>query len=245
MRAAGEVMRQRIVRGIQELTIRNNRPPTNRELGEYLGGKSTGHIDYHLRILREQGVLMHDPKKSRGIMLRSAAGRSEAASTPAAQPRMLRIPLRGRIAAGAPIEAIEDRDEYVDIASSVPRGEEVFALRVKGKSMIEDLIDDNDIVVVRAQQTAQDGDMVAVGGQALRDLLIRQRLHFGLDELLDDILHVERGREKVAEGNYLARGDHHPLAGRRTTDGALVHARVLRHHGARERLQVANAVQQE
>ena len=54
MRAAGEVMRQRIVRGIQELTTRNNRPPTNRELGEYLGGKSTGHIDYHLRILREQ-----------------------------------------------------------------------------------------------------------------------------------------------------------------------------------------------
>jgi repressor LexA len=160
MRAAGEVMRQRIVRGIQELTTRNNRPPTNRELGEYLGGKSTGHIDYHLRILREQGVLMHDPKKSRGIMLRAAASRAEAASTLAVQPRMLRIPLRGRIAAGAPIEAIEDRDEYVDIASSVPRGEEVFALRVKGKSMIEDFIDDNDIVVVRAQQTAQDGDMV-------------------------------------------------------------------------------------
>lgn len=160
MRAAGEVMRRRIVRGIQELTTRNNRPPTNRELGEYLGGKSTGHIDYHLRILREQGVLMHDPKKSRGIMLIAPDGRVEVASTPAAPPRMLRIPLRGRIAAGAPIEAIEDRDEYVDIASSVPRGEEVFALRVKGKSMIEDLIDDNDIVVVRAQQTAQDGDMV-------------------------------------------------------------------------------------
>src|SRR5438552_5562794 len=156
MRAAGEVMRQRIVRGIQELTTRNNRPPTNRELGEYLGGKSTGHIDYHLRILREQGLLMHDPKKSRGIMLVNL----EPASAPAAQPRMLRIPLRGRIAAGAAIEALEDRDEYVDIASSVPRGEEVFALRVKGKSMIEDLIDDNDIVVVRAQQTAQDGDMV-------------------------------------------------------------------------------------
>ena len=83
MRAAGEVMRQRIVRGIQELTTRNNRPPTNRELGEYLGGKSTGHIDYHLRILREQGVLLHDPKKSRGIMLLAPEGRSEAASAPA------------------------------------------------------------------------------------------------------------------------------------------------------------------
>src|ERR687885_1934296 len=117
MRSSGERMRARILEAIGELTERNSRPPTNRELGQYLGGKSTGHIDYHLRILREQGVLMHDPKKSRGIMLRAAAGRSEAASTPAAQPRMLRIPLRGRIAAGAPIEAIEDRDEYVDIAS--------------------------------------------------------------------------------------------------------------------------------
>src|SRR2546430_9062342 len=88
MRAAGEVMRQRIVRGIQELTTRNNRPPTNRELGECLGGKSAGHIDYHLRILREKGLLMHDPKKSRGIMLVNL----EPAFVPAAQPRMLRIP---------------------------------------------------------------------------------------------------------------------------------------------------------
>ncbi len=156
MRAAGDQMRQRIVHGILDLTTRNNRPPTNRELGEYLGGKSTGHIDYHLRILREQGVLIHDPKKSRGIMLASAE--YESAATMA--PRMMRIPLRGRIAAGVPIEAIEDQDEYVDIASSIPRDDEVFALRVKGKSMIEDLIDDNDVVVVRAQQTARDGDTV-------------------------------------------------------------------------------------
>lgn len=157
MRAAGEHMRERIVYGISDLTSRNNRPPTNRELGEYLGGKSTGHIDYHLRILREQGVLIHDPKKSRGIMLATAYDAMSISSAPA---RMLRIPLRGRIAAGAPIEAIEDQDEYVDIASSVPRDDEVFALRVKGKSMIEDLIDDNDVVVVRAQQTARDGDTV-------------------------------------------------------------------------------------
>lgn len=156
MRAAGDHMRQRIVHGILDLTTRNNRPPTNRELGEYLGGKSTGHIDYHLRILREQGILIHDPKKSRGIML----AEFESVSATVTAPRMLRIPLRGRIAAGAPIEAIEDQDEYVDIASSIPRDDEVFALRVKGKSMIEDLIDDNDVVVVRAQQTARDGDTV-------------------------------------------------------------------------------------
>ncbi len=156
MRAAGELMRHRIVYGIKELSERNSRPPTNRELGEYLGGKSTGHIDYHLRILREQGIITHDPKKSRGIMLanvESGVMRDES-------PRVIRIPLRGRIAAGQPIEATEDRDEYVDITSTLPGDEDVFALRVRGKSMIEDLIDDNDIVVVRSQNTANNGDTV-------------------------------------------------------------------------------------
>jgi len=156
MRAAGELMRQRIVHGIMELSERNSRPPTNRELGEYLGGKSTGHIDYHLRILREQGAITHDPKKSRGIMLAHA----ETTMARDDAPRMLRIPLRGRIAAGQPIEATEDRDEYVDITSTLLRDEDVFALRVRGKSMIEDLIDDNDIVVIRRQDTANNGDTV-------------------------------------------------------------------------------------
>ncbi len=156
MRAAGDVMRQRIVHGILELSTRNSRPPTNRELGEFLGGKSTGHIDYHLRILRDQGIIIHDPKKSRGIMLANA----ESATMREEAPRMLRIPLRGRIAAGQPIEAAADVDEYVDITSSMPRDEEVYALRVRGKSMIEDLIDDNDIVVIRAQNTANNGDTV-------------------------------------------------------------------------------------
>lgn len=154
MRAAGQLMRQRIVHGITDLTARNSRPPTNRELGDYLGGKSTGHIDYHLRILREQGVILHDPKKSRGIMLAEMAAPSGTATM------MRRIPLAGRIAAGQPIEAIEDRDEYIDFASALPRNDNIFALRVKGKSMIEDLIDDNDIVVVRAQDSASNGDTV-------------------------------------------------------------------------------------
>ena len=154
MRAAGQVMRQRIVHGIMDLTARYNRPPTNRELGDYLGGKSTGHIDYHLRILREQGAIIHDPKKSRGIMLAEMENMAEATAT------MRRIRLVGRIAAGQPIEAIEDQDEYVDVVSALPRHENIFALRVKGKSMIDDLIDDNDIVVVRAQETADNGDTV-------------------------------------------------------------------------------------
>src|SRR3954454_3532201 len=100
MRAAGEVMRQRIVRGIQELTTRNNRPPTNRELGQYLGGKSTGHIDYHLRILKEQGKIHHDPKKSRGISLAGTLEREHVPSNSSM------VPVVGTIAAGRPIEAV-------------------------------------------------------------------------------------------------------------------------------------------
>jgi repressor LexA len=154
MRAAGDAMRQRILDGITYLTNSYNRPPTNRELGAYLGVKSTGHIDYHLRVLRDAGLLTHEPKKSRGIML------VENEPPRRALPRVIRIPLRGRIAAGAPIEAVEDHDEYVEIATSFPDNDDVFALRVRGKSMIEDLIDDNDIVVVRKQETARDGDTV-------------------------------------------------------------------------------------
>lgn len=71
------------------------------------------------------------------------------------------IPLRGRIAAGEPIEAVEDVDETVDLGwTRVRRGEELYALRVAGTSMIEDLIADGDVVVVRRQDTADDGDTV-------------------------------------------------------------------------------------
>jgi repressor LexA len=151
MRSSGEQMRDRIVEAIDELTAENNRPPTNRELGQYLGGKSTGHIDYHLRILKGRGVIHHDAKKSRGISL-------------AGQPRHegVRVPIMGSIAAGRPIDAVASADGYVTIPASLSSvaADGLFALRVKGTSMIEDLIDDGDIVVIRPQQTASDGDTV-------------------------------------------------------------------------------------
>ncbi|HEV3309200.1 MAG TPA: hypothetical protein VG815_01585, partial [Chloroflexota bacterium] len=111
MRSSGEKMRERIVEAIDELTSENNRPPTNRELGEFLGGKSTGHIDYHLRILKGQGVINHDAKKSRGISL---AGRS--------RDEGVRVPLIGTIAAGQPIDAIAEAEDFVTLPSTVPAG---------------------------------------------------------------------------------------------------------------------------
>jgi repressor LexA len=161
MRAAGEEMRERIRQAIAELTARNNRPPTNREIGERLGTGtkplSTGHIDYHLRIMREHGIINHDPKKSRGITLTEAAAVSPAARRPMA---LLRLPLKGTIAAGLPIEAVTDPDEYVELAAPGTAADGLYALRVRGKSMIEDLIDDNDVVIVRPQESVDNGDTV-------------------------------------------------------------------------------------
>lgn len=145
-------MRNSILEAIKELTEQNSRPPTNRELGQYLGGKSTGHIDYHLRILKQQGRISHDPKKSRGIAL---AGELEVEPIPL---RGQQVPVIGVIAAGSPIEAVLDRDNYVTVPGV--SGHDLFALRVRGKSMIDDLIDDGDIVVCRRQDTAQNGDTV-------------------------------------------------------------------------------------
>ena len=145
-------MRARILDAISELTEKNNRPPTNRELGQYLGGKSTGHIDYHLRILKDQGKIRHDPKKSRGIGLADALEREHLPL------RGAQVPVVGMIAAGRPIEAVLERDQYVTVPGVSEQN--LFALRVRGKSMIEDLIDDGDIVVCRRQDTAQNGDTV-------------------------------------------------------------------------------------
>ena len=146
-------MRQRILDAIGELTTANNRPPTNRELGQHLGGKSTGHIDYHLRILKDQGKIHHDPKKSRGLSLAGSLAREP---IPIGERQ---VPVIGVIAAGGPIEAVLERDNYVTVPGAT-EVENLFALRVRGKSMIEDLIDDGDIVVCRRQNSADDGDTV-------------------------------------------------------------------------------------
>jgi repressor LexA len=153
-RQTGEQMRLRIEHAIAELTAKNSRPPTNREIGQYLGGKSTGHIDYHLRYMRDQGIISHEPRKSRGITLLKP---SEGVRT-LVQP--VRILLAGRIAAGQPIEANMVTDEYIDLAEGIAQEGEVYALRVKGTSMIEDHIDDGDIVIVRRQTYASNGDTV-------------------------------------------------------------------------------------
>jgi repressor LexA len=127
-------------------------PPTVREIGDGVGISSTSVVDYNLRVLAKRGAIRRDPDISRGIELLD--GTSERMA------ERVSVPVRGQIAAGSPIEAIEGHAEQITLTRDLVPTEGVYALRVRGKSMIEDLIDDGDIVVVRPQDTAENGAIV-------------------------------------------------------------------------------------
>ncbi|HLG73336.1 MAG TPA: transcriptional repressor LexA [Chloroflexota bacterium] len=140
----------RILDFIQTFHAKNQRPPTNREIGRGVGIRSTSHVNYHLRILEEKGHIERIRNTSRGLRLTSPMQ---------AESELRKVPLFGRIAAGAPIEAIHSEDELVPVPGDFAPGES-YALKVRGQSMIDALIDDGDIVIVQPTATAENGDMV-------------------------------------------------------------------------------------
>jgi repressor LexA len=141
-----------ILEFIEEFVRDHGYPPTIREIGQAVGISSTSVVDYNLSSLERRGFLRRDREISRGIELVGNASVPSDSS-------VVHVPVVGLIAAGQPIEAIESSDDTLALSRDlVP--DDAFALRVRGKSMIEDLIDDGDIVVVRPQANANDGDIV-------------------------------------------------------------------------------------
>ena len=130
----------------------HDRPPTNREIGQAMGIASTGHVDYHLSVLAKKGYIEREANTSRGLKLTIAA-------EPNPRKRVYHIPVQGLIAAGAPIEAISDPNDAIELSDDFA-AQDAYALRVRGKSMIEDLIDDGDLVVVQPADTAANGELV-------------------------------------------------------------------------------------
>lgn len=147
-------------------------PPTIREIGEQVGISSTSVVNYHLNKLRERGLIDRDDRVSRGLKITEAGeeqlgGRRAPvpASAEAPERRLFRVPIAGTIAAGQPIPVLvepDPDDDYIEIGRElVGRNESVFALHVKGDSMIDALVNDGDIVVLEQAATAENGDMVA------------------------------------------------------------------------------------
>jgi repressor LexA len=142
-----------ILKYIEAYVDERGYPPSIREIGDRVGMSSTSVVDYNLKVLEREGRIRRDREVSRGLEL---VGTQRSQRQPV--PRLVRIPVVGRIAAGLPIEAIEDPEDVVELPlGSVP--EDCFALRVRGTSMIEDHIDDGDLVVVRPQPSVDNGDI--------------------------------------------------------------------------------------
>jgi repressor LexA len=146
-----------IVRFITDEVARKGYPPSMREIGEAVDLASTSSVAHQLMALESKGILYRDPHRPRAYRVRSSwapeLGRRTA--------KAVEVPLVGRIAAGAPLLA----EEMVEDVYALPRqlvGEgELFALSVSGDSMIEAAICDGDIVIVRRQDSADHGDLVA------------------------------------------------------------------------------------
>jgi repressor LexA len=133
---------QRILSFIRNYMRREGRPPTNREIGQAVGIRSTGHVDHHLSALERKGRITRVRGKSRGIRLNEQG-----------------MPIVGVIAAGVPIEHYPDTEqELLDMGAHTT--EKSYVLRVKGDSMIDDQIADGDYVLIEPDVHPNDGDIV-------------------------------------------------------------------------------------
>jgi repressor LexA len=151
---------QNILIFIEDFLDRNSYPPTVRDIVNGCLLSSTSLVEYHLNILQEKGYIRRKPEISRGIELCSAH------QTPL---HSVQVPLIGCIAAGEPIP-VPDADswnsavlETLELPQVLTKGlKGIYALRVKGTSMIDALINDGDLVLMQQVSTADNGDTVAV-----------------------------------------------------------------------------------
>ncbi len=154
---------QRIYEFITKFMGEKGRPPTIREIGAKVGITSTSVVNYNLNILVREGLIQREKEVSRGLRVIGANAKSMVGGA-----SFVQIPLLGKIAAGHPIPVPDaglaplDGEVLSLTRDLIPDQEGLFALEVKGNSMIDALINDGDIVVMKKQETAQNGDMVAV-----------------------------------------------------------------------------------
>jgi repressor LexA len=131
-------------------------PPSIRQIGAALGITSTNGVRSHLKALEKKGYIHRNLRTSRGIAMLDRIKRV----TSKALPDTVEVPILGRVTAGMPILAVENRDGALRLDPSLVKGADTFALRVEGDSMIEAGILDSDYVLVRPQQGADNGDIV-------------------------------------------------------------------------------------
>ncbi len=153
---------------IEEFIDEHDYPPTVRDIQYGCGLSSTSVVKYNLDRLSEGGYLNRDSEVSRGLAIPGSRGGRSAARS-AREPDTVAVPLMGTIAAGAPFPLPQTDTwsdpgiEQIDLPQAVVgRGDGVYALKVKGDSMIDALIGDGDLVIMESTQQVRNGQMAAV-----------------------------------------------------------------------------------
>jgi repressor LexA len=143
---------QEILTFVQRYTESHGYPPSVREIGQAMGLTSSSTVHSHLRALERKGFLRRDPSKPRALeILRDGRG---------PQHRVVSLPVVGQVTAGVPILAEQNIEDHFPVAAELANGAEGFILKVRGDSMIDAGILDGDMLIVRRQQTATNGDIV-------------------------------------------------------------------------------------
>ena len=145
-----------ILRFIKEEVKRKGYPPSVREIGEAVGLASSSTVHGHLSRLETKGLIRRDPTKPRAIEILDT---EEEIHIPKNQ--VVNVPVIGKVTAGTPITAVENIEEYFPLPERLaPPDEHVFMLEIMGESMIDAGILDQDYVIVKQQNTANNGDIV-------------------------------------------------------------------------------------
>jgi len=156
--------KQRIIDYIANTVRDSGYPPSVREIAAAVGLASTSAVHHHLSALERDGMLHRDATQSRALRLTPAATLTSGAGSHLAANAVghgsRALPVIGEIAAGGPIEAYQDSSETVTIPDIINTTASTYVLRVRGDSMVDAHIMDGDLVVIREQQTAHDGDIV-------------------------------------------------------------------------------------
>jgi len=153
-------------------------PPSIREIGEATGISSTSVVTYYLKQLSEMGLIEREPKYSRAVRLTEKTAGLQKRVSDAVQNAskaiddLIRVPVVGRIFASEPVPVPASSFSYMDYENSLDiarsllpareKGTELFALEVQGDSMIDAMVNDGDIVIMKRTEDARNGDMVAV-----------------------------------------------------------------------------------
>ncbi|MFM8762347.1 MAG: transcriptional repressor LexA, partial [Solirubrobacterales bacterium] len=153
---------QEIFDFIRSYSEKNGYPPTVRDIGKAVGLASSSTVHAHLSNLEKLGVLRRDPTKPRALELLDRATRSAGSAVQGAidKVRPGGLPVVGAVAAGSPVLAEENIEEYVQVPAAAGGEDGEYVLRVQGQSMIDAGILEGDFVVVRPQDDASDGEIV-------------------------------------------------------------------------------------